>query len=164
MDGDSDSSTYSWTVDGAEVGTAATLSTGFTAADVVTCTVTPNDGDESGTALSDSVTIENTAPEIDAVTLSPSTVYTDDTITASVTSSDADGDTVSVTYEWYVDGSLVAETGTTLDGSTYFDKGQEVYVVATPSDEYESGSAVTSDSVIVSNTPPEAPTISVSTG
>ena len=36
-----------------------------------TCAVTPNDEDESGTALSDSVTIENTAPEIDAVTLSP---------------------------------------------------------------------------------------------
>ena len=161
VDGDSDSSTYSWTVDGAEVGTAATLSTGFTAADVVTCTVTPNDGDESGTALSDSVTIENTAPEIDAVTLSPSTVYTNDTLTASVSSSDADGDSVSVTYEWYVDGSLVAETGTTLDGATYFDKDQEVYVVVTPSDAYGAGTAVTSSSIGVSNTAPGTPSISI---
>ena len=51
----------------------------------------------------------------------------------------------------HVDGSLRPETGTTLDGSTYFDKGQEVHVAATPSDGYESGSAVTSDSVVISS-------------
>ena len=65
------------------MGTSATLSSGYESGDVVTCTVTPSDGTDSGTALSDSVTVGNTAPEITEVTLSPSTVYTDDTITAS---------------------------------------------------------------------------------
>ena len=143
------------------MGTSATLSSGYEADDVVTCTVTPNDGDEDGTALSDSVTIENTPPEVTAMTLSPSTVYTDDTLTVTVSSSDEDGDTVSLTYEWYVDGSLVAETGATLDGSTYFDKDEEVYVVVTPNDGYDDGDAVASDSVIVSNTVPGAPSISI---
>ena len=58
-DSDSDSSTYSWTIDGAE-GTSSTLSSGYDADDVVTCTVTPNDGEDDGVALSDSVTMVNT--------------------------------------------------------------------------------------------------------
>ena len=49
-----------------------------------------------------------------------------------------------------MDDSLVAETGSTLDGSTYFDKDDEVYVVVTPNDGYEDG-VVTSDSIIVNH-------------
>ena len=72
--------------------------------------------------------------------LSPSEVFTNDTVTATVTTEDAEGDSVAVDYAWYVDGSLVAETSNSLDGATYFDKGQEVYVVVTPDDGWESGS------------------------
>ena len=161
VDSDSDASTYSWTIAGTEVGTAATLSSGYQAGDEVTCTVTAFDGTDSGTALSDSVTIENTAPEISSVTLSPSTVYTDDTITATVSSSDADEDTVSLSYAWYVGGSLVAETGSTLDGSSYFDKADEVYVVVTPNDGTEDGAALSSDTVTVVNTAPSIASVSV---
>ena len=156
-DGDSDSSTYSWTINGTEVGTNSTCRAATWAGDVVTCTVTPNDGTDSGTALSGSVTIANTPPEVTAVTLSPSTVYTNDTITATVSTSDDDSDTVSLSYAWYVDGSLVGASGSTLNGSTYFDKNEEVYVVVTPNDGTEDGTALTSDTVTVSNT---APTVS----
>ena len=158
-DGDADVSTYSWIIDGTEVGTSDTLTGAFVTGDAVTCTVTPDDGEDVGTALSDTVTIENSLPEVVSVTLSPSTVYTNDTITATVSTTDADGDGVSVTYEWWVDGSTVAETGSTLDGATYFDKDQVVYVVVTPNDGYEDGAAVSSSSVVVSNTAPGAPTV-----
>jgi hypothetical protein len=95
------------------------------------------------------------------VTLSPSTVYTNDTITATVTTEDADGDSVSVTYEWYVNGGLVGETGSTLDGATYFDKDEEVYVVVTPGDGSEEGDSLSSDSIFVSNSAPSSPEVSV---
>ena len=47
------------------------------------------------------------------------------------------------------------------DGSTFFDKDQSVYVVVTPSDAYGAGTAVTSSSIVVSNTAPGAPSISI---
>ncbi len=51
-----------------------------------------------------------------------------------MSTTDADGDTVSLSYAWYVDGSASSATGSTLDGSTWFDKGESVYVVVTPND------------------------------
>jgi hypothetical protein len=160
-DGDGDESTISWTIDGTEVGTDETLSGAFAAGETVTCTVTPHDGEDAGSAESAEVTIENTAPVVTDVTLSPSTVYTNDTITATVTTEDADGGSVSITYEWYVDGSLVGETGSSLDGVTYFDKDQEVHVVVTPNDGSDDGSSATSSSITVSNTAPGAPSLSI---
>ena len=156
-DGDADASTLEWTIDGAIVGTDPTLAGVFSVDDVVTCTVTANDDEDTGTSASASVTIANTPPAVTDVVLSPSEVFTNDTVTATVTTEDAEGDSVAVDYAWYVDGSLVAETSNSLDGATYFDKGQEVYVVVTPDDGWESGSSVTSDSLTVSNTPPTAP-------
>jgi hypothetical protein len=160
-DGDDDESTLEWTIDGSTVGTDDTLSGVFISGDEVVCTVTAYDGTDWGSSDSDSVTITNTAPEVTEVTLSPSTVYTNDTITASVSTDDAEGDSVSVRYEWYVDGTLVSETSSSLDGASDFDKNEEVYVVVTPDDGTEEGSALSSDSIIVSNSPPTAPEISI---
>ncbi len=160
-DGDSDASTYAWTVDGAAAGSGSTLGATLSSGDVVVCTVTPHDGTDAGAALSDSVSVANTPPEVDSVTLSPTSAYTDDVISPSVSTSDGDGDTVSVSYQWYVDGTAVGATGTSLDGASYFDKDQDVYVVVTPNDGTEDGTAVSSSSVTVLNTAPEAPVISV---
>ena len=103
-DGDIDASTYSWTIGGTEVSTASTLSSGYLTGDEVTCTVTAFDGTDSGTALSDSVTIENTAPEIISVTLSPSTVYhrRHHHGDGEFSSDTDDGDAVTSAYAWTV--------------------------------------------------------------
>ncbi len=163
-DGDADASTYEWTAGGATLGSGSSLSGGFAAGDSVTCTVTPFDGSDSGTALSDSVTIDNSAPQVQSISLSPTSVYTDDTISASVSTSDADGDTVNLAYAWYVDGALTSETGSSLDGTTHFDKHQDVYVEVTPSDASDSGTAVASSSLTVLNSPPGAPSVSITPG
>ena len=110
----------------------------------------------------DGVTDPNTPPEITSLTLSPTAPYTDDTISVSATISDADGDTVTMHYAWYVAGMLVGATGSSLDGTIWFDKDQEVYVVATPNDGTADGPAVTHSSVTVLNSPPEAPVVSIS--
>jgi len=129
--------------------------------DSVVCTVTPYDGEEEGEAVSDSINIDNSLPEMVSVELSPSSVGTDDTLTATASATDDDGDSVSYAYAWYVEGSLVSETGSTLDGSSDFDKDDEVYVVVTPSDSSGDGDPMSSDSVVVGNTAPEAPTLAI---
>ena len=160
-DGDSDASTYNWTVNGTAAGSGTTLLGLYWSGDTVVCTVTPNDGTDAGTALSDTVTIHNELPVVDSVSLSPSSVYTDGTITSLVSTSDADGDSVTVSYAWYVDGVVVGATGSSLAGVTWFDKDQAVYVVVTPNDGTEDGPAVTSSSLTVLNTAPEAPVVSI---
>ena len=47
------------------------------------------------------------------------------------TTDDADGDTVSLSYLWEVDGIPVAETSETSDGATWFDRDQVVEVTVT---------------------------------
>ena len=64
----------------------------------------------------------------------------------SATTSDADDDDLTVTYDWYVAGSSVQDgTDDTLSGETYFDKDEEVYVIVTADDGTTTTSA-TSDS------------------
>ena len=161
-DGDTDASLYSWTIGGVEIGTAPTQSTGFAGGDTVSCTVTPYDGSDEGTPKSASVTIDNTAPTVDSLTLSPADPGTSDTITATVSTSDVEDDPVTVSYEWRVNGVAAAETGSSLDGTVHFDKGDSVYVVVTPSDPIDEGAAESSHTLVIQNTGPSAPGISVS--
>ncbi len=164
-DGDTLSSTFTWTVGGAPVsatstsGATSTLAGAFVAGDTVTCAVTVEDG-AGGTATdSASVIVTNSAPTV-SVSLTPATVYTNDTLRAVVTAADADGDTLSVTIDWYVEGALV-QTGAsdTLDGA-YFARDEEVYAVVTADDGTDTTTA-TSAAIFVSDTPPEAPEIAV---
>jgi hypothetical protein len=162
-DGESISYTYSWYVNGVYTGTGSTLSASASSrGQSVWCTVTPTDGTTAGaTVTSNTVVISNTAPVVSSVTLSPSSPRTAETITATPVTSDVDGDSVSVSYAWYVNGVFaVTNTTGTLSGLVYFDRGDTVYVVATPSDGTASGAASTSATVTVVNTLPTAPTLS----
>ena len=76
-------------------------------------------------------------------------MYTNDTIAASGETTDADGDTVTLTYAWTVDDTVVSETGGTLDGTVYFEKNQVVYAEATPGDGIDSGAALASNSITI---------------
>ena len=167
-DGDVPVITYAWDIGGVAAGGGDTLDLADTAVvtgDVVTCTATATDlaGDiDTGT---DSVVIENTAPEVDGLTLSPEPVYTNDTLVAAVSASDVEGDAVSIVFEWYVNDVMVAYgTDNTLSGLSHFGRDDEVYVVATPSDAMDDGEPLRSATLIVSNTPPTEPTVSIEAG
>ncbi len=156
--------TYAWRVGGSAISqTTSTLSgTYFSKTQAVYCTATPNDGTGNGTGVaSNSVTISNTAPTISAVTLSTYAPTTGTTITTSITSADVDGDSRTFTYAWYVNGSVVAGTASSLSGTTYFSSGDSVYVRVTPSDGTTSGSAVDSSAATVINSAPAAPVVSI---
>lgn len=167
-DGDAVSLSYQWTVDGAVVAESSSSldgSTWFDSGDEIVLTVTPSDGEDDGDPVSSAtIVVGNSAPRVDSISLAPDPLYTDDTLVATVATSDADGDTVSLAYSWVVDGSTVGASGSSLSGSTWFDKGQDIYVVVTPSDASGSGSAVTSDTVTVANTRPQVDSISLSPG
>ncbi len=161
-DGDVVSYTYRWTVDGVASGSGATLTGPFAVGALIACTVTPTDGKDTGAAVTDTATVTNTAPVVTSVTLSPSAVRTNDTLTANVVSSDADGDTVSLTYTWYVNGSVVSgATSNSLSGVTSFNKGDVVYASVTPSDASGAGTTVASGSVTVADTAPTTPGIAI---
>ena len=159
-DGDADLSSMDWTINGAWAGSGSSLSGGYVRGDTVSCEATPSDGADDGSPVSDSLVIGNAPPSVSTVTLAPSAATTDDVITAGVSTSDSDGDSVTISYAWTVDGSAVS-SDTTLDGTTWFDKGQVVAVTVTPYDGTDAGSPVSSSGLTIDNTPPEAPGISL---
>jgi hypothetical protein len=168
-DGDSPSTTFAWTVSGASVaatstsGLTSTLAGAFAYADTVSCTATANDGKGGVGSGSGSVTISNAPPTITAVTLTPSSLQTLDTVTVNASVSDPEGDAVTVTYDWIVDGSTVVSgsSSNVLDGASWFDKGQTVQAEVVATDGVGT-TRVSSSSITVDNTPPGAPTLGIS--
>ena len=86
--------------------------------DVVVVSVTPNNGYLDGTTVTDSATVADTAPAA-TVSLNSHTPRTNDVLTATATSSDADGDTVSLTYVWRVNGTVTQTDTTTALTDTF---------------------------------------------
>ncbi len=158
-DGDELSYSYEWSVDGAVVSTDASLDGDSFAKDqAIQLTVVANDGeDDSDPATSNTIYGGNHTPEVLSVVLDPTTVHTDDVLTALASTDDGDGDSLTLAYAWYVNGSLVAETSDSLDGSSWFERGDDVYVEVTADDGETASDALASSSVTVSNTPPSSP-------
>lgn len=164
FDGSIPTLAYSWSNDttGTVIGSSSSLALSLSVAqptDTISCTITATDVDGETATSSASVVIENSVPVIDSLVLSPQTAYTDDDIVASVTASDADGESISLVYEWSVDGIVQTATSDTLSASNFI-KGQTVSLSVTPSDSQGAGQA-SSDSIVIQNSPPEPPSISI---
>ncbi|HMC69067.1 MAG TPA: hypothetical protein VKJ07_07935, partial [Mycobacteriales bacterium] len=114
--------------------------------DVITVEATPTDAPGlSGTLKSNTVTVANTAPTA-TVSLNDHSPKTNDTLTATPSTADADGDTVSVAYVWKVNGAVVAgASGPTFDLSQpgHGSKGDTIAVTVTPNDGEADGAAAT---------------------
>jgi alpha-tubulin suppressor-like RCC1 family protein len=92
-DSDGDSQfvySYEWWVNGVQLSTAETLSGQFVGGDSVECRVTPSDGNYNGLTVSDSVTVDHTAPIIGSVSISPNNPSVDETIYCNYSYSDVD--------------------------------------------------------------------------
>ena len=165
-DGDALSVDFAWTINDAPAAataspTASALSDAVSAGDVIVCTATVTDEHDGSVTLVASTVVLNTGPELTSVTLTPEEVYTNDTVTAVVTASDPDGDTLSYRYAFYVDDVNVQDgSSNTLDGVVHFDKGQSIRVEATVSDA-ESDDTASAGPVTVLNSPPTAPVVSI---
>jgi len=158
LDDDAVELEYLWTVDGVESGTTAELpGTRFVGGQEVVLTVTPHDGTDAGEPVTASVVIGNSPPVVTEVLLSPASPDTDDDVVATVTARDPDGEAFTLDYAWTVDGTALSVTGDTLAGDTWFDKHDPISVTVTASDDTESGTPLTSDTLYAINTPPPAP-------
>ncbi len=154
---------YTWEIRGVSVGSGDTLaSTEFNRDDEIVCMVSVSDGtDLSDPFSSDTLTISNSPPEVISVELTPSDPSTNSTLSATVSTTDEDGDSIALTYDWEVDGSDPGSTSSSLNGASYFDKGQQITVTVTPDDGRDQGDSLTSSTVTVVNTPPGEPTITI---
>ena len=105
---------------------------------------------------------KNSPPEVTSVSLSPSgQATTNELIEAVVTTTDSDGDAVAVGYEWFVNDVAVGQSTASLDGTTFFSKGDSVTVAVTPTDGTDDGASVTSAAVAIINSAPGAPSVEI---
>ena len=156
--------TYAWTVDGTA---ADDLTTDTVPADRTTkgevweVTATPSDGKKVGEDFSASVTINNSAPTVTDVAITPGDITIAGTLQAAYDTDDVDGDTVSVSLSWTVDGTEVG-TGESLSAAS-LQKGDAVILTATPNDGETDGEPVSSASIDILNTAPTAPIAVITT-
>lgn len=157
-DGDGAAVTYTWNVNGVAAGSSSSLAASWLdRGDTVYASVTPYDSYGSGAAVNSAVvTVENAPPTISNVNLSPSPAYTNTDLSATTSGFyDADGDAASYSYAWTINGAADATTSSALS-SSLFKRGDRVLATVTPSDGYTSGSPVSSSTVTISNSPPDA--------
>ncbi|MCO4744300.1 MAG: hypothetical protein KC912_05890 [Proteobacteria bacterium] len=162
-DGGSPTWTYAWTVNGNVLTSETTdsLASGnFVYDDAVSCEATLTDeGGLSASASSFTIYIENTPPGVSGVAISPSTASASDALTCSYgATTDADGQSVDVTYSWTVNGSA-AGTGATLAAGSA-SRGQTVVCSVMPNDGVANGTAGTA-SITMQNDAPPTPTATI---
>lgn len=125
--------------------------------------VYPTDGYGEGDFGSATAVIGNGAPSATSVTISPTTAYTNDTLTAVVSGwYDADGDVETYLYAWSVNGTTIAGAEDATLAGTFFVRGDSVTVTATPWDGTDAGLPVTSGARVIQNSVPTAPTVAIS--
>jgi hypothetical protein len=97
-----------------------------------------------------------------AVTITPDPAYKSTSeLTANPSATDADSDTITYSYQWKKGpDNISGQTGSTLSNSHY-NKGDSITVVVAPSDEAVTGLSLTSAPVVIANSVPTAPTVSV---
>lgn len=141
---------YEWAVDGVVLGTDSVLVASIASGTALLCEVTPNDGYEIGIGRVASYSVGNHPPIASAVYIGPNPAFTTSTLSASATTSDDDGDTVSVSFAWTIDGVAAAGTDVLSDPVA---RGNVVGVTATPSDGRVSGASI-STTITVENSVP----------
>ncbi|HMV69771.1 MAG TPA: hypothetical protein PKA64_23210, partial [Myxococcota bacterium] len=113
------------------------------------------DGGQQVLASSDDVTIAGTAPQVDAVSLVAATSDAPCAVlTCAAAASDVDGDAVTLSWRWKVDGAWIAATGSTLTGWSLVE-GDEVACEATATTSDGSASAESNTLVVDASTADE---------
>ena len=123
----------------------------FSRDDELYVVVTPNDGIDNGPPMtSSSLTVYNSPPSAPTVAISPSPAEESADLECQVTtpSSDADGDSVSYTYQWFVNGSPTSFTTDTIS-ATETTEGDTWLCLVTPTDGTNQGGGNSASATIV---------------
>lgn len=125
LDGETTLQSYSWSLNSVEIatGNSIQLSTATSSVgDSLVCTVTATDNYGGVTTDNTSVTITNTLPSVDSITMSPTEPSKHETLTCNVSASDLDQDTLSYTFTWKnLTNNTTYATTTTTSTSDSFD-------------------------------------------
>ena len=163
-EGDPVSYTWEWFLNGnPTLNTGALLWAAETSrGDLWEVQITPHDGTSAGPYGSAQVVIENAAPVVSSASITPEPAYTNDLLMVSAVATDADAsDTVTLTYDWHVNGLSTGETTPTLDGVAFFSRDDVVQVFVAGSDGSDTGVAVGSNLVTIANSGPTQPVVSI---
>jgi hypothetical protein len=148
---------YRWSVNKKEVGDRPILSLkGFRQEDLVSVEVTPSDGKAEGPSLSGpTVKIGNHPPIVTKIVLLPMEPKVGEAVKAQVEGRDEEGDTIYYGYQWEINGQPVeGVAGDLLDG-TLIHSADQIRVLVTPSDSFDTGTQTASRPIAVINQPPE---------
>lgn len=107
-----------------------------------------------GELISEPLIISNTIPKIESAKLLPENPKKGDELKVKAKAFDGDGDTVSLLYEWFINGASLGETSDSIniDGKT-INRGDKISVKIIPTDGEQRGQPVILYS-IVTNSPP----------
>ena len=156
--------TYSWTVEDPDEGAEELdpivtpgIEAGLTQKyQYWTVAVTANDGSLNGPAGTASITIGNSPPQVDSVSIVPASPVTDEDLVA-VPSGwfDQDDDDEDYDYQWTVNGVDVPEHTLPELSSVHTSKGDVISVTIIAVDSESDGEIVSSAPVTIGNTPPQ---------
>jgi hypothetical protein len=152
--------------------------TGVNPGDVIEVSVTPTSNGLSGTAATATATVQQTSTPSVSVSLDKSTPTVNDSITASAITSNADGDPVTLTYEWIdTSNNTAGPTGngvlqTTSNTSALSDKlnlsglagvkaGDVIKLSVTPTSDGLSGTTQTATVTIADDSAPVVSAVSI---
>ena len=146
IDGDTVTLSYMWEVNSIQTSTSNTLNgASFNKDDMVSCTITPNDGTQDGAPVtSNSITIQNSLPVVSGLTFdsTSSGIFTHTTHNCLFSVSDVDGDAVTTIVRWYADGVLIGTGPTITLTSSLISVGQNLQCEVTPNDGTVDGQTV----------------------
>ena len=134
--------------------------------DIWKCVVSFTDGTGASAEAFDEVTIHNSPPSAPVINVTPDHPDAGDNLLCwiVIAGSDADGDEVTYTYEWYKDDVVQTELATNTVDSTYT-AGSEVWRCVVTAGDGIAATAATFDEVSVgddtTNTPPTTPVVDV---
>jgi hypothetical protein len=164
-DGDPLSYSYEWLRNGAPIAGATGPSLDLSVAghgdrsDTITARVTASDGQATSAPASASVVIADSAPTA-SVVLNATSPTTNQVITATATSSDADGDALTYTFTWKLNGAVRATVSGQSASSSYNlgvagngDRGQTIVVEVVASDGTLTSSTASASAVVVNSAP-----------
>ncbi len=150
LDGDPVSISFLWLVDGAEVAGGDTLTPAdffFAKHANLLCEASLSDGVDTTVMDSAVVDVVDRAPDAPVVTVSPVSPLDTDDLACSATGSDPDGDALSYTYLWSVDGVATAYTSASVPASaTHKD---ETWTCTATADDGDGGATSTDSSVTI---------------
>ena len=153
------SPTYSWTLlDGtplASVGNTLTIDPNTTdPTDEIVCTASTSDNDGASITSSTSVLVQNTAPSVDSLSITPDTsVEANVTLEMVYSASDIDYENLTTTFAWTDSAGTVLGTGSTLTLDNSRPVGSTITATVTTLDGYGASDSA-SETIVIVNTEP----------